>query len=51
MNSLNIRLCDWTGCPSIKADGKAADILAIYIGFAIIISVLIWVSSKVSRLA
>ena len=51
MSSLIVRLCDWDSCPSIKADGKAADKLATTLGYAILILLLIWLITKEFRIA
>lgn len=49
MNTFYARLCDWAGCPSVKARGKAANILAVFTGFAIFIGVLKWLTTKESH--
>ena len=49
MSNFNARLCDWAGCPSVEARGKAANILAVFAGFAIFFGLLNWLTTKESH--
>ncbi len=49
MSIFYARLCDWAGCPSVEARGKAANILAVLTGLAIFFGLFNWLTTKKSH--